>query len=59
MYGDDPTWEVGALQKWYQSGVPAIQFHSSASDATVLIARLHWHPKEWRRSYASSKGLKE
>ncbi|GMN48264.1 hypothetical protein TIFTF001_017442, partial [Ficus carica] len=23
------------------------------------IARLHWHSKEWRRSYASSKGLKK
>ncbi|GMN20152.1 hypothetical protein TIFTF001_043011 [Ficus carica] len=27
---------VGVLQRWYQSRCPAIQFHSSAANATVL-----------------------
>ncbi|GMN21396.1 hypothetical protein TIFTF001_051115 [Ficus carica] len=42
-----------------EQSFPAIQFHSSAASATVLTARLRWHSKEWRKSYASSIGPKK
>ncbi|GMN64971.1 hypothetical protein TIFTF001_034050 [Ficus carica] len=34
-HGKQPT--VGSLQSWYQSGFPAIWFHSSAASAIVFI----------------------